>query len=232
MSTEKILNPGPTAVLPRRNIYIVGRAEAGKKTLANHIAGSTVFPVPLDHRSARLKSKTYEETCDSHCGNYKYTFVLFDTEKTDFDAFSSYLRQTESVNLFLFVVRKGNNERQDIRTIISRLDTRIKHYSALVVTGCEDMQPSERNEFLHSLQCDSAFEKGMFAVGFPESSIQHAEWIKKDEKRLQNLVKESGEALSLQDILRAQETSWFLRFCLCSCLWCCPPCCCKVATLV
>lgn len=180
----------------RLTILLVGRAGAGKKTLANHIAGSKVFPVlPV----AAGPSETYEATCVSQCGKYEYTFKFFDKElKGDIvEVFSNYYREkkSEAFNLLLFVIRKGQDrDRDDVRTIIPYLDAKLRKYSALIVTGYEDVPSSQRKAFLDDFRLDSTFEsfmtKGMFAVGFPDSSSGQ-DMIKEDEEVLQKLVKNS-----------------------------------------
>lgn len=194
--TATLLHTNPKS-FQQRTILLVGRAGAGKKTLANHIAGSKVFPVlPV----AASQSETHEATCISQCGTYVYTFKLFDWElKGNIgEVFSNYYREkkTDGFNLLLFVIRKGQDrDCGDVRTILPSLEAKLSKHSALIVTGCEGLQSSQRKAFLDDFRrADSTFERfmtlGMFAVGFPDSSSGQ-DMIKEDEEVLRKLVKNS-----------------------------------------
>jgi len=184
------------------------RAGEGKKALANLIAGSEVFP------AASSQSNMYEATCESQCGNYRYTFKLFQTEGNSSDVLRNYFREkkTDSFNLLLFVIRKGENHDQDVATTIANLDAKVGDYSALVVTGCEDMQQFERETFLDGFRRDSTFRffntKRMFAVGFPGDSSQQ----ELGDEGLHKLIKNSKQQLSAGDAFFAPSGPFGVYF--------------------
>lgn len=187
----------------QRTIILVGRAGAGMRTLANHIAGTNVFP---DLPVTESQPEAYEVSCESQCGDYKYTFKLFETNGIDSDVFSNYFmnKRSDSFNLLLFVIRQGggDHDQGDIRAMVSNLDDRAKEFSALVMTGCEGMQRSERKASLDVFRRDSKLKnfmaKGMYAVGFPEGCSRQ-DIMEGHEKDLDKLVKDSKEQLSVGD---------------------------------
>ena len=203
-----------------RNVVVLGKTGAGKSTVANKISGLERFEVKNVASSVTADVTAVSCTLDDEDARVRYNFKIidtigvFDTKYKNDDVMATIKKffQTEApegVNLVLFVFRKGRFTEEEKNTfdfIIKNLRRQISDHSALVITSCEDLNETGRQEFLQSFITSEAkdvanfMKKGICMVGFPDVSNmkprvrQALEEDMQDEiKRLREIVKKADK---------------------------------------
>lgn len=221
--------PMPT-VLQYRSVVIVGAIGAGKKTVAKHLIGHDSQPTKFEN-SVRDNVRKLEMESD----NFMYSINMISVPEGNIPdeevrcAFNDEIRKLEGVNVVLFVIRRGQFADKDIvgfQRIIQNLRSGVASMSAMIVTGCEDLEPEKRNGFVADFQRNPAtseianfMQKGIITVGFPDLSSQSThgstmtERIEMDRKELQELVRSCGELHVTKEILHHQEETRFQNWC-------------------
>jgi hypothetical protein len=176
-----------------RTIVILGKVGMGKATIANKIAGTTVFPVLSPVESMVREPGQREKGCfqpsvpttklyrDSKLINLR--FMLFDTRSSDKNQ-TLFRRECEEnladkgVNLIMFVLNEKTLTHEDT----DLMDDVVKHLqkekvagsSVLVLTGCEQLGKEARQEY-HKKLHESKLTKNIanfvsqeLLVGFPD----------------------------------------------------------------
>ena len=194
-----------------RTVIVLGVAGSGKRTLVNHIAGQDLF-----------RSESQGKKGNFHYGSFCRGKILYRILSIDLgtDNISTVIRdKIQTVNLIMFVIAQGSHTDE---CHLLMMDT-VKGFShhvgsicALVVTNCDGMKASMREDMLAKIRDDDRLVrlaaitgKGMYAVGFPmlppylrlelKTAIQ--EQITEDEIVLRQLVANCDHALSVVDIL-------------------------------
>ena len=182
-------------VVRERCVLLLGKSGAGKSTVANHLVGHD--PMSPDEPPFRvctqvLQSVTREvkhEIVEFMWENdlYRVTVVdtvgLFDTRYFGSDLFDKtvqYIRRTKlRINLILFVMKNGRvtaEEREVFSFIMAKLRSASASafVSALVVTGCENLNATAREAFVQEFEVNpdtreiaSQMGMGIYPVGFP-----------------------------------------------------------------
>ena len=183
-------------VVRERCVLLLGKNGAGKSTVANHLVGHD--PMSPDEPPFRVSNivfqiatrEVHHETVELMWENdlYRVTVVdtpgLFETSvygsRSDlFDKTVQYIRRTKlRIDLILFVIRKGRftlEERGVFSFIMARLHSASAAFvSALLVTGCESLTTTEREELVQEFEVDPSTREiadqmgmGIYPVGFP-----------------------------------------------------------------
>ena len=214
--TPKPSLPVAMRVGSQRNILILGRAEAGKYTIAKYIA--------TDDNQNFPKQDTKEDIRLVH--HYEldhYNFVTIDTAgvhlkhhaNEQLPSFRSVKLDIErylehGIHLILVVVRRDCCSLEDINflvvTINNLFSQEARKYIALVHTGCEILEDPQRKTHIETFaksegpaeNLSSLCEKGIFSVGFPDLNKVDKKYFQlfnesviKGKQDLRKLVKDS-----------------------------------------
>ena len=190
-------------IVRERCVLLLGKSRAGKSTVANHLVGHDPLSPdepPFGVRKQVLASVTREvqhETVEFMWDNdlYRVTVVdtigLFDTaiEGNDiiFDRIVQYISENKlRIDLILFVRKKCRftEEEKDIFSFvmakfreehIAGCPKDISPISALVVTGCENCDPTTREQIVQEFKVGPSTREvanqmgmGIYPVGFPD----------------------------------------------------------------
>jgi hypothetical protein len=231
---EPYLQPGPEQhqlsadssndnIIPNRNILLLGKVGMGKRSVANRIAGETVFQIlPPNKAMAREPTAEHSE-CRSKSGYY---FLLFDTREKNtmrelVNACTHDPEMREGVTLIIFTVNDSTGTHEDterleevVKSIIrGPRDNRVKVY--LVITGCEQKGEREKIELCSAMKESpltkniAQFVDEIIPVGFPsEESIEpefmeiYRPGIEESEKQLQAYVGRCVQQYNINHIFK------------------------------
>lgn len=177
-----------------RTVLVLGKSGGGKSTVANKILGNTLGTFFV---AKSLGSQTSDISCKQVVLLHSHreyvikvidTMGLFDTamgksgNKEVVNIVKRYLLKEipEGVNLILFVCRQGrwtNEEQETFDCFNASFRDTVKDISALVFTGCENLDERERKKLMADFTTDSTgkrteittrMSKGIYTVGFPD----------------------------------------------------------------
>ena len=222
----------------QRNVVVLGKTGGGKSTVANKIieTESGVPPFQISDRNV-ANSVTTEtkasmavlQTNDDRHYNVKVidTVGFFDTNgKSNKEVMSTmkrYVREHVPIglHLVLFIYKNGRwtKEEQDTFDFVTKnFREEISAISALVVTGCDGFDVTQRDEIVDDFKqarpdIADFMQKGIFPVGFPDlnklkASLReiYIEDIKADQETLRGLVYSCEELKLSKEILG--ESLW------------------------
>ena len=209
-----------TQLILKRNVVVLGKAGAGKSTVANKILGQSTFKVSSSLGS-ETKSVKHSEVRVICSGNVEYTFKvidtvgIFDTKRRNDDVMKEIKdffmsKVPEGVNLVMFLFKRGRfttEEKETFYYIIENFKKEIKDISALVMTGFESLDDDGRKREIeefkrnHLTKDVAAFMgKGIYAIGFPNTQgmkpkvrIAVEEDMEEDVEILRKVVRGAGE---------------------------------------
>ena len=180
-----------------RCVLLLGKSGAGKSSVANHLVGHDPLSPdepPFRVSNREVQHKTVEFMWDNDL--YRVTVVdtvgFFDTyiaiegDNIIFDRIVQYISENKlRIDLILFVYRRGRftREEKEVFSFITK-KFREKHIpgcpkdispiSAVVVTGCEYMSTTEREQLVQEFKVNHATREvasqmgmGIYPVGFP-----------------------------------------------------------------
>jgi hypothetical protein len=191
---------GSKGVTLTRTILILGKVGMGKATIANKIAGTTVFPVCSPVSAMLREPGQREKGCfqtgvytkwsndsESDSATIELTFLLFDTRSSDknqmiFKRTCEEELTVRGVNLIMFVLNEKTLTQEDtdlMDDILEHLQKeKVAESSVLVLTGCEQLGKRERNEY-HKKLYESNLTKNIanfvnqeLIVGFPDEKTK------------------------------------------------------------
>ena len=200
-----------------RNIVILGKVGSGKRTLGNHILGKEIFRRKHGVLGTRNVGAYYEEGAR---GYTVYRILTVDTEslQTGYNDPIPHIRKKfKFVHSIIFVIPHGrytDESHASLLYAVESLNPRARSVSALVITHCEGMTDAQRrgisDEFRdnpRSSQVVSFMTKGMYAVGFPDTSAlpPHLKPIMQDgitgdEKTIRELVNACESSLTVENL--------------------------------
>ena len=225
-TARKPLLPKAKNVGSQRNILILGTARAGKYTIAKHIATDRQnFPQQKPQKGKGVVNPYEYE-------NFK--FVTVDTagactsrqDDQNVVSISSNIKNhlQDGIHLILIAVRMECCPPEDLEslvTIIEDLFTPMaKNYIALVHTGCENLEDSERKMYIDKFasnlgpagKLSSLCQKGLFSIGFPDLEQINKKYfqvynesITKGKQELRRLVKDSTFIQPYTVLLRTRK---------------------------
>ena len=206
-------------------VLILGKCRAGKTTIANQLAGYD----PVSNEDLPFKQNVKDAV--SHAVKpftrenvqYKVTVIdtvgLFDTKTLGhndlFDKIGQYFKSShiKGVNVILFVFRQGRMTDEE-RKVFSLAESRFAPFSALAITGCENMDDEARKALVREFEGDqetkriaSQMGKGIYPVGFPSIKTMkpvlrevYKPQMDKDRDTLLNLVFHANDFCSTQQL--------------------------------
>ena len=180
-------------VVRERCVLLLGKTEAGKSAVANHLVGHDPLSPAPDEPPFAAESVT-SEIVEFTWENDSYRVTVVDTpglylpngEKLIFDKVVQYIRENKlRIDLILFVVKEGPIEEEKAMFSFIMAKFREKH-SALAIAGCpQDISSisalvvmvcdtTAREEFVQKYKVDrrtgelaSQMGMGIYPVGFP-----------------------------------------------------------------
>jgi len=206
-------------VIQKRNIVVLGKTGAGKSTVANKITGTNAFTVSSCFQSVTRHATHSEVKLLSNNIEYNFKVVdtvgLFDTKvsnSTIIKDVKTYFRDKvpEGVNIVLFVFKQGRytkEEEETFKFLIDHFSGHISIISALIITGCEDLDPTGRQKLVEEFSTNDVTQKiarfckkGIYPVGFPDTTNMKPRVkevyevdMQEDINLLRNLVMTCGE---------------------------------------
>lgn len=222
-----------TSITYDRHIIVVGKLGSGKSTVGNHIMKSNVFPVKSGVESDTPKALCNTGIINHECSNYEVILIEAPGFCNTRNINNSILEGVKStiksyapngLNLVLFVRKEGRfTEEEDVifSSIIDNLRDRIEAISALVITCCENKNPTAREKVVETFRTASTtaryasfMKKGIYTVGFPDLSemdeqeaIKMENRMKKDEEQLMDLIAQAATK-SLREEMQQVEPNW------------------------
>lgn len=184
-------------VVRERCVLLLGKTEAGKSAVANHLVGHDPLSPAPDEPPFAAESVT-SEIVEFTWENDSYRVTVVDTpglylpngDNLIFDRVVQYIRENKlRIDLILFVIKKGRPIAEEgvmFPNIVAKFRENhsalaiagcpqdISPISALVVTGCEKDGTTAREEFVQKFKVDrrtgeiaSQMGMGIYPVGFP-----------------------------------------------------------------
>lgn len=219
----------------KRNIVVLGKTGAGKSSVANNILCDTTFDVADTTKSVTRNAAMSQAVLKRPDMGTEYnlkvidTIGLFDSELTNEEVMKDIktffkTKVPEGVNLILFVFQVGRltpEERKTFKYIMDNFKGRdISDISALVITHCEDKNPTARERIVtefntheHTKDIAEFMKKGMICVGFPKLQDVDEDFqeiykrkAKKDTDQLHQLVVKSSDIRLKKEFL--DEMFW------------------------
>ena len=205
-----------------RNVVILGKVGSGKRTLGNHIAGTSIF---------QCKTALGTRDVDSHYGEHTregivYRILTVDTEslRTGYNDPVPYIRRRfQEIHSIIFAIPHGRYTDESHGSLVhavKSLHQQAKSVSTLVITHCEGMTDEQRKSIIaefrdnaRSSQVVAFMHHGVCAVGFPDISalapnvkaiLQNG--IGRDEEVIRKLVVERCKVSLSVDHLPGQGT--------------------------
>ena len=211
----------------KRSVIVIGVSGSGKSTVCNKIIGDNLFEVVQGFATGTqvINCKRKEVECAQK--KLEITLVdtigLFDAHKITKDSVSKIKNAIEDVgglNLVLFVIKFDRLTDAEV-AMMKIIDENFKilgvgKLSAAIITACELMDAAKRSEAITSFQKDnitkafaSYMEKGIYTVGFPDTSNMHEDFIpimdskmKTDTQKLLKLVEDAEEHYTYDEMVR------------------------------
>ena len=227
--TQSLLN------MEERNVVIIGKAGAGKRTIANRIVGKDIFQT--ESASAARDICHYKELWTE---NTHYRILTIDTAGLNTGPRNPlpYIKQRfEMIHLVIFVTTKGRYTDESHNSFIhavQSLHQQAKPFCALIITHCESITKENRQKIIEgfkagdrSSEVASRIKENLFyTVGLPDISKvelsmkeSYQKEISEDEKAIRRLVKECTSSLNVQDLAVIQPNCCE-KFCaLCRACW-------------
>jgi hypothetical protein len=210
-----------------RNILLLGKVGMGKKTIANRIAGETVFQI-LPPNKAMAREPTAEHSKSrSKSGFY---FLLFDTREKNttrelVNACTRDPQMREGVTLIILTVNNSTGTHEDtdrLEEVIKNIiipgpgDSRVSIY--LVITGCEQKGKREKTELCAAMKKSpltrdiAQFVDEIIPVGFPSEESTEPEFmeiyrpgIEESERLLQAHVNRCVQQYNINHIFKPDQ---------------------------
>ena len=164
----------------RINAVIMGTIGSGKATLANRIANEDIFK-PQDDFVRAPEVRFGKSKSDA------FAFLLIDTfgpfQVKNYREYYSYQflqkkfkdHMREGVNVIIATIRKGCSSPDEIKVlnyiIRKRFSKTANEYFVLVITACEEVGFSKRNEFLRSMHQTTEDTKYIFAYAIKYKGV-------------------------------------------------------------
>ena len=209
-------------IVEYRGVVIIGKAGAGKSTVANTIVNKSRFKVLTSFESCTKECEhCIWETTDEAGQFYRMrvmdTVGLFDTheltDKATIAALKKYMQDyfPDGINLIIFVLKVNrftHEENAVFEFIRKNFCDDISVMSALAITHCENMDEDARCALITEFRDNEVtkpiaefMKAGIFTVGFPSCTkfppgvkSYYEDIIAKDKKKLQNLAMISSKA--------------------------------------
>ena len=219
-------------VAEKRCAVLLGKSGAGKSTIANQVVGYDPLSsnVPPFEQGATHDIMSAEKKYTKEGLTYEVTVIdtvgLFDpnTEGRDpIDKIVEYFKKhIIEVSILLFVFRKGrmtDEEKKVFSLLESRLVREISQISALIITGCENLDAKARNALVEEFKGNpetkpiaAQMMKGIYPVGFPDITGMNSTFqevykaqIAKDRQTLMDLVFEADKPHDTKKLFLAIE---------------------------
>ena len=153
-----------------RNVVILGKVGAGKRTLANRIAGQEIF-----ERKNPLPGVGDVDDCSKKCRieDTDFNILIVDTEsmQTEYcDPLPVIRSHFVNIHLIIFVIANGRYTDESHRSLKDAIKSlsKAKQCSALVITHCEGITDENRRsivaEFEATLKVAAFFGKKSFSL--------------------------------------------------------------------
>lgn len=204
-----------------RNVLLLGRTGVGKSTLGNHVSRSDVFDVSSSPDPCTKEPKFTVFELPEKGLTYKVKVIdtvgLFDGQKNAKKVIvqlKSYLQKNfkQGISLVLFVMKQGRfdeMEKKAFKFIIDNFKKYVSDMSALVITGCDNMNPKKRDQIVKEFSsCEVTspiaefMRKGIVTVGFPDVTAMDEDDTM--QKRFKQKI-EADAAAVRQVIIGAEE---------------------------
>lgn len=223
----------------RLNILILGTIGSGKATLANKIANEDIFK-PKDDITRRPEIRPGRSEFSN------FSFLLIDTfgvfHVKDHQNLYSYHNfqqifeenMRDGVNLIIVTIRKGCSSPEEIKVlnyiITERFSKSVVEHVALIITACEEVGYTKKDEFLKNLRMtteDTKYlfdyalrQKGVHITAFPnidevdddDSKASFKKKIEVSEEGLKQLLKNCKTQLFFKEIFgdlkEKEEKNW------------------------
>ena len=199
-----------------RNVVILGKVGSGKRTLGNHIAGTSIFQCETALGTGDVGSHYGEHTREG----IFYRILTVDTEslQTGYNNPVSYIQQRfRDIHSIIFAIPHGrytDESHGSLMHAIENLNQQAKSISALVITHCEGMKDEQRKRIIDEFSRNARSSQvvdfmvfGILAVGFPDTStlpshlkpiLQNG--IEKDEEVMKNLLEMCTAPMPVENI--------------------------------
>lgn len=200
-----------------RNVVILGKVGAGKRTLGNHIVGEDIF----NHKSEALGSRdvdTYYKELEKEQKFYR--ILIVDTESSHTprnDPIPHIVEKFKRIHLIIFVIAYGRytgESHSSLQHVVESLNHKASFISALVITHCESMEASQRDKKIgefrdnsRSSQVVSFMKNGAYAVGFPDPSALPdnlksimQQGIAADKEMVRQMVERCDSSIEVEDL--------------------------------
>lgn len=194
-------------------VLMLGKMGHGKSTLGNRMLSSDgCFKINCNKcpqtcgGTAVLRSssqhKDYKITVYDHDGLFEGASSI-NTLSSDVP---------ERLNLVIFVLKRGHSFNVDERDILKAVvgEWKISQISALALTHCEGLSEEEREKMIKNFREDhpsiaELMGKGIYAVGFPDSShvepgSELSDNVEEDEKKVRRLIYSSDESVTIPQV--------------------------------
>lgn len=198
--------------LAYRSIVLVGSKGAGKSTIANCLSETTHFPV--GNVLAR-KSEWLNQASVVSSDNISFFFHMVESVPDEKSLLDTNL--PNDVSLVIFVFRYNcftNEEKKLFESVKGCFNEKLSEFSALVITGCDDLSEEAKEEYKKSLddpeisKFSSSMKKGIYCVTLPDTeklSAKNAdiygEDIKESHKQMQCLLANCKTTCSVKDLM-------------------------------
>ena len=208
-----------------RTLLILGKTGAGKVAVAKHIfknesksfhSHSSVDSV-MRQADINFHDDTHTMSIPDSHEKLHVRVVIIDTHglRVNYTTseISKKLQDIKKVNAIFFVMKYGRVTKDDCKPLRSILENMDKHNMChLVITGCEGQSETARASMIEMYRADdltkdicSAVGKNILPVGLPDLETVDPKFhqdfqadITNDERRLQDIVKDSSDSHTLR----------------------------------
>ena len=221
----------------KRSVVVFGVSGCGKSTICNKLLGEYKFDIVEGFSTGTTEMS--EGTKEVDYGDKKLNITVIDTvglsdahRPTDdgISAIQQKIKAIGGLNLILFVIkfqRLTDAETKVLKIIDENMKGTINAYSAVVITGCENLDEVDRSKAVEKLQRDSltknlaaSMAKGIYTVGFPDTKI-YPETVKSyfngvmesDREKLLKLVYEAKQWYRYDEIFNVSCLDYLRQTC-------------------